>query len=255
MRIKPNNLIYSKSRMQRGPQRQWYFFYSIFCPHSRTLRDCISRGKYNGVFQEVCVDPQAGTNQRPRLPPFVKQVPTIYVDGQVMTGKAAFNFVNGIQPGKDTGHRPMSSHDGDVGFPGMDTGGNFTFLDNDAPGRVNIHEEIKGSTGAPSMAQQNHLTNASQLLPGGGGGNFPQDNYMNKQPLQGSNGMNNYMQQQGTGMSYMSQQPDRSMPPMGGPMMPHLQNQSAGGLDMDYDRLIQQRNQEMQQMGMRPKNI
>lgn len=252
--------------MQRGNQRQWYFYHSIFCPHSRSLRDCINRGKYKGIFQEICIDPPPGTNQRPRLPVFLKQVPTLLVDGNILTGKQAFNFVNDIKPGQDNNsNQPMSSHDGNVGYAGNDSGGNFSFLETNAPGSINMFEKIQPS---PNQQQpQQYMQQQQQPYPQQYMQQQPQpypQQYMQQQPqhmqhLTSSSQLlpnPSSMQQQQQGGYMMGQQPDR-MPPMSNQMVPQMQQDQGRNnqVTMDYDRLMQERNQEMQQMKMQPKTI
>jgi hypothetical protein len=54
-------------------------FYSKKCPHSKSFLEELSKTSFTSEFQFVCVDP--GPN-RPKLPPWLKSVPTLLIDGE-----------------------------------------------------------------------------------------------------------------------------------------------------------------------------
>jgi hypothetical protein len=54
-------------------------FYSKKCPHSKSFLEELAKTSFSSEFQFVCVDP--GPN-RAKLPPWLKSVPTLLIDGE-----------------------------------------------------------------------------------------------------------------------------------------------------------------------------
>lgn len=68
-------------------------FFSKKCPHSKSFLEELARTPYTSEFQFVCVDP--GPN-RPKLPSWLKVVPTLLIDGEPdpLTDEKVFNWLS-----------------------------------------------------------------------------------------------------------------------------------------------------------------
>lgn len=68
-------------------------FYSKKCPHSRSFLEELSKTPYTSEFQFVCVDPGP---DRPKLPTWLKAVPTLLIDGEAdpLTDEKVFNWLS-----------------------------------------------------------------------------------------------------------------------------------------------------------------
>lgn len=68
-------------------------FYSKKCPHSKSFLEELARTPYTSEFQFVCVDPSPN---RPRLPTWLKVVPTLLIDGEAdpLTDEKVFNWLS-----------------------------------------------------------------------------------------------------------------------------------------------------------------
>lgn len=68
-------------------------FYSKKCPHSASFLEELARTPYTSEFQFVCVDPSPN---RPRLPTWLKVVPTLLIDGEAdpLTDEKVFNWLS-----------------------------------------------------------------------------------------------------------------------------------------------------------------
>ena len=74
-------------------------YFSAFCKDCNLFKQELSRSKYNGMFKEVCVDPDMQTKRRPPLPPWLKKVPTLFLrqgnNTKVLEPKDAFAWLRG----------------------------------------------------------------------------------------------------------------------------------------------------------------
>jgi len=68
-------------------------FYSKKCPYSKAFLEELSKTQYSAEFKFMCVDP--GPN-RPRLPAWLKGVPTLVIDGETdpLTDEKVFNWLS-----------------------------------------------------------------------------------------------------------------------------------------------------------------
>jgi hypothetical protein len=159
-------------------------FYSNRCKLCESFFVELAQTKFKNDFQYICVDP-GPNNQRPRLPGFLKKVPTILIDGnsnEPMEGAEAMNWLwvakmqSGDSGGSTLPNNPAASdggaNDGGMGLSfwnplemggGSDT---YSFIDEDATvegnGGYSIsqnYEYIGGGPGPMGMG-----------MGGGGGG-------------------------------------------------------------------------------------
>jgi len=63
-----------------GPLPRNLCFFSARCRHSQNFLEELAKTPYAKEFRFISVDPQGG--QRPSLPPYVKAVPTLMIDGE-----------------------------------------------------------------------------------------------------------------------------------------------------------------------------
>ena len=63
-----------------GPLPRNLCFFSARCRHSQNFLEELAKTPYAKEFRFISVDAQAG--QRPSLPPYVKAVPTLMIDGE-----------------------------------------------------------------------------------------------------------------------------------------------------------------------------
>lgn len=103
-------------------------YYSLRCPHSKRFIEELNSTKYISDFKFICVDPSP---QRPALPPWLKQTPTIVIRGE-KEPRIDNDVINWIyeQRVKDSGSDPNA----ELGtFLDMKMGGHFgdmySFLD------------------------------------------------------------------------------------------------------------------------------
>jgi hypothetical protein len=68
-------------------------FFSKKCPHSKAFLEELARTPYTREFQFICVDPSP---QRPKLPTWLKVVPTLLIDGESdpLTEEKVFNWLS-----------------------------------------------------------------------------------------------------------------------------------------------------------------
>ena len=68
-------------------------FYSKKCQHSKAFLEELARTPYTSEFQFVCVDPSPN---RPKLPSWLKVVPTLLIDGEPdpLTDEKVFNWLS-----------------------------------------------------------------------------------------------------------------------------------------------------------------
>jgi hypothetical protein len=68
-------------------------FYSKKCPHSKAFLEELARTPYTSEFQYICVDPSPS---RPKLPGWLKAVPTLVIDGEAdpLTDEKVFNWLS-----------------------------------------------------------------------------------------------------------------------------------------------------------------
>jgi len=81
-------------------------FYSKKCPYSKAFLEELARTPYSSEFQFMCVDPAPN---RPRLPTWLKGVPTLVIDGEAdpLTDEKVFNWlslrrIQSTSPGSST---------------------------------------------------------------------------------------------------------------------------------------------------------
>jgi hypothetical protein len=83
-----------------------YCFYSTRCRYSQNFLEALSRSPYSKEFQFVCVDVRPdGT--RPSLPPYVKAVPTLMIQGESAPRTDA-NVMNWLSERRLLGSGPSS---------------------------------------------------------------------------------------------------------------------------------------------------
>lgn len=63
-----------------GPLPRNLCFFSARCRHSQNFLEELAKTPYAKEFRFISVDPQGG--QRPSLPPYVKAVPTLMIEGE-----------------------------------------------------------------------------------------------------------------------------------------------------------------------------
>ncbi len=63
-----------------GPLPRNLCFFSARCRHSQNFLEELAKTPYSKEFRFISVDAQGG--QRPQLPPYVKAVPTLMIDGE-----------------------------------------------------------------------------------------------------------------------------------------------------------------------------
>ena len=68
-------------------------FYSKKCPHSKAFLEELASTPYTTEFQYICVDPSPN---RPKLPSWLKAVPTLVIDGEAdpLTDEKVFNWLS-----------------------------------------------------------------------------------------------------------------------------------------------------------------
>jgi hypothetical protein len=68
-------------------------FYSKKCPYSKAFLEELARTPYTREFQFICVDPSPS---RPKLPSWLKGVPTLLIDGEAdpLTDEKVFNWLS-----------------------------------------------------------------------------------------------------------------------------------------------------------------
>lgn len=97
-------------------------FYSKKCPHSKAFLEELARTPYTSEFQFICVDPAPN---RPKLPSWLKAVPTLVIDGEVdpLTDEKVFNWLSlrRIQGGGSGSGTPASRGGGDLPKPEIST--------------------------------------------------------------------------------------------------------------------------------------
>lgn len=89
--VKFGNQKYWKTTMSQKPKHAC--FYSKKCKYSTAFLEELARTPYSNEFQFVCVDPSPN---RPRLPSWLKVVPTLLIDGEPdpLTDEKVFNWLS-----------------------------------------------------------------------------------------------------------------------------------------------------------------
>jgi hypothetical protein len=173
-------------------------FYSNRCRWSEAFIKAISQTPFKSEVQFICVDP-APNGQRPKLPGFLKKVPTLVVRGEdePRTDSGVMNWLSERQllsknPGSGPGGDPEPEP-----WVGSEMGGAFTkgfsFLGandtNEAP--MGNFEFLNG--------QNAHGSRTGSDLPPGGLGARQQNSKSKKEQLF-DNQMESYMRQRNEGM-------------------------------------------------------
>jgi hypothetical protein len=91
MTVKKGNQKYWKTSMSQRPKHAC--FYSKKCQYSKSFLEELARTPYTSEFQFVCVDPAPN---RPKLPSWLKVVPTLLIDGEPdpLTDEKVFNWLS-----------------------------------------------------------------------------------------------------------------------------------------------------------------
>ena len=76
--------------------QQHLCFYSTRCRFSQNFLEELSRTPFAKEFRFICVDQKPGTGIRPQLPPYVKAVPTLMIQGEKepRTDSAVMNWIS-----------------------------------------------------------------------------------------------------------------------------------------------------------------
>jgi hypothetical protein len=84
-------------------------FYSKKCPHSASFLEELARTPYKSEFQFVCVDPSPN---KPRLPTWLKVVPTLLIDGEAdpLTDEKVFNWLSLRKIQGNSSHTPTNTY-------------------------------------------------------------------------------------------------------------------------------------------------
>lgn len=153
-------------------------FYSNRCKLCESFLIELSQTKFKNDFQYICVDP-GPNNQRPKLPGFLKKVPTMLLDGnsnEPLEGAEAMNWlwVAKMQTGDSGGNtvptnNPASApNDGGMGLSfwnplemggGSDT---YSFLDQDT--------SVEGNGGFSISQNYEYIGGGPGFGAGAGGG-------------------------------------------------------------------------------------
>jgi len=83
-------------------------FYSKKCPYSKAFLEELARTPYTREFQFICVDPAPN---RPKLPGWLKSVPTLLIDGETdpLTDEKVFNWLSMKRIQSNTPARPATA--------------------------------------------------------------------------------------------------------------------------------------------------
>ena len=214
-------------------QPQFIVFYSIFCPHSKSFVQQMAKSKYRDVFKKFLIDPNPQTGRRPRLPKFLKEVPTILVTEQnpntkkfeykIYTGKYAFMWLNGTKPSNMSEKKSTKIVDSTgletFNFESNGLSDQFSFLYNDEAQEKNF--VFVGSESDTRI-----------VTPDETGKQYPKPN-------------TNFIATQND-ITGQKQKP-KNLPKINFAVpMPHIQSGGRSDVDMNFERLRQEREQEMQ---------
>lgn len=140
-------------------------FFSARCRHSQNFLEELAKTPYAKEFRFISVDPQGG--QRPPLPPYVKAVPTLMIDGEAgpRTDSQVMNWLSERRL-KETGS--AGTEVGPVAYTDeMSVTGDefYSFLDEDTNMSKASMVRMVGT-----MASFDSLSGAPGASGGGGGG-------------------------------------------------------------------------------------
>ena len=148
-----------------GPLPRNLCFFSARCRHSQNFLEELAKTPYAKEFRFISVDPQG--SQRPSLPPYVKAVPTLMIDGErePRTDSQVMNWLSERRL-KDKA-APAAGSDGLLAFNGeMAVSGDefYSFLGEDATATKGSMVRMVGTMasfdnlaglGTPNDRQQN----------------------------------------------------------------------------------------------------
>jgi len=100
-----------------GPLPRNLCFFSARCPFSKNFLEEIAKTAYSKEFRFISVDPQPN-GQRPSLPPYVKAVPTLMIDGEreARTNSQVMNWLSERRLKDKTNPGSQDSGKGDDGL-------------------------------------------------------------------------------------------------------------------------------------------
>ena len=150
-----------------GPLPRNLCFFSARCRHSQNFLEELAKTPYAKEFRFISVDPQGG--QRPSLPPYVKAVPTLMIDGErePRTESQVMNWLSERRLKDKSNAAPAAGNDGLLAFNGemAVTGDEFySFLGEDATATKGSMVRMVGTMasfdnlaglGTPNDRQQN----------------------------------------------------------------------------------------------------
>ena len=131
-------------------QKKHQCFYSNKDKWSKAFLEELAKTSWVGIFDFICVDPTSGT--RPSLPSWLKQVPTLYIQGDQNPIKVDTDVMNWLyekkmkEGGKKTG---QPAQDGPQSWLSTEMTGfgdaNYSFLDSDTSTGGNGGSTIPGN--------------------------------------------------------------------------------------------------------------
>jgi len=150
-----------------GPLPRNLCFFSARCRHSQNFLEELAKTPYAKEFRFISVDPQGG--QRPSLPPYVKAVPTLMIDGErePRIESQVMNWLSERRLKDNNSAAPAAGNDGLLAFNGemAVTGDEFySFLGEDATATKGSMVRMVGTMasfdnlaglGTPNDRQQN----------------------------------------------------------------------------------------------------
>lgn len=118
-----------------GPLPRNLCFFSARCRHSQNFLEELAKTPYAKEFRFISVDPQG--SQRPTLPPYVKAVPTLMIEGErePRTDSQVMNWLSERRLKDKTNASQTAGSDGLLAFNGeMSVNGDefYSFLGEDA---------------------------------------------------------------------------------------------------------------------------
>lgn len=252
-------------RMNGGMQQQQMvqrslraiFFYSLHCRHCKQFMTLLQNSRFARLFAFYCVDKNPKTGQVPRLPKFLKSVPTIVVNNNIYSGKKAFQWLyyanqqgQRINKGNEGNQNQMLGEitgkvqgDGQVDFSDIrafmpkEMGGthdgtaDFSFIEDKNGNAATIEQSFQFIDDKPINLPGNSDNGINNFDGSLDGMQFDQFDY-NQNDLQ----MDRPRDQMG-----LMQQPPTEMPQF---ELPQDDSSNKKQVELDFERMMQERNQE-----------